>query len=85
MHTPEHHVTVGSALITSYKHACGKINLVKSLTEMQSRGKNKVRTFDAGKSMYLHEMSFRNLVKIISQKRRKKNAKYRRSRTKLYT
>ena len=39
MHGPEHHVMVGSALLTAYKNAGGNINLPKALVEMQSRGK----------------------------------------------
>ncbi len=39
MHGPEHHIMVGSALLTAYKNAGGEINLHKSLIEMQSRGK----------------------------------------------
>ncbi len=39
MHGPEHHVMVGSALLTAYKNAGGNINLEESLVEMQSRGK----------------------------------------------
>ncbi len=39
MHGPEHHVMVGSALLTAYKNAGDNIDLVRALTEMQSRGK----------------------------------------------
>ncbi len=39
MHGPEHHVLVGSALLTAFKNAGGNIDLVSALTEMQSRGK----------------------------------------------
>ncbi len=39
MHGPEHHVMVGSALLTAYKNAGGNIDLRKALSEMQSRGK----------------------------------------------
>ncbi len=39
MHGPEHHVMVGSALLTAYKNAGGEIDLEKALLEMQSRGK----------------------------------------------
>ena len=39
MHGPEHHVMVGSALLTAYKNAGGNIDLEKSLCEMQARGK----------------------------------------------
>ena len=39
MHGPEHHIMVGSALLTAYKNAGGKIDLEKSLTEMQARAK----------------------------------------------
>ncbi len=39
MHGPEHHIMVGSALLTAYKNAGGKIDLHKSLIEMQTRGK----------------------------------------------
>lgn len=39
MHGPEHHVMVGSALLTAYKNAGGEIDLPKALSEMQSRGR----------------------------------------------
>lgn len=39
MHGPEHHVMVGSALLTAYKNAGGDIDLETALVEMQSRGK----------------------------------------------
>ncbi len=39
MHGPEHHVMVGSALLTAYKNAGGDIVLEKALCEMQVRGK----------------------------------------------
>ena len=39
MHGPEHHVMVGSALLTAYKNAGGKIDLRESLIEMMNRGK----------------------------------------------
>ncbi len=39
MHGPEHHIIVGSALLTAYKNASGEIDLAKSLLEMQARGK----------------------------------------------
>lgn len=39
MHGPEHHIMVGSALLTAYKNAGGEIDLEKALLEMQSRGK----------------------------------------------
>ena len=39
MHGPEHHVMVGSALLTAYQNAGGHIDLVSALTEMQARGK----------------------------------------------
>ncbi len=39
MHGPEHHVMVGSALLTAYKNAGGDIDLANALFEMQSRGK----------------------------------------------
>ena len=39
MHGPEHHIMVGSALLTAYKNAGGNIDLSKSLSEMQTRGK----------------------------------------------
>lgn len=39
MHGPEHHVMVGSALLTAYKNAGGDIDLVKALSEMQARGR----------------------------------------------
>lgn len=40
MHGPEHHVMVGSALLTAYKNAGGEIDLPKALTEMMNRGRN---------------------------------------------
>ncbi len=40
LHGPEHHVMVGSALLTAYKNAGGDINLEEALMEMQSRGKS---------------------------------------------
>lgn len=39
MHGPEHHVLVGSALLTAYKNAGGDIDLSKMLIEMQNRGR----------------------------------------------
>ncbi|MBQ8150380.1 MAG: SAM-dependent methyltransferase [Clostridia bacterium] len=39
MHGPEHHVMVGSALLTAYRNAGGEINLEEALLEMQARGK----------------------------------------------
>lgn len=39
MHGPEHHVLVGSALLTAYKNAGGDIDLPKMLIEMQTRGR----------------------------------------------
>ncbi len=39
MHGPEHHVMVGSALLTAYKNAGGSIDLPAALMEMQSRGR----------------------------------------------
>ena len=39
IHGPEHHVLVGSALLTAYKNAGGDIDLAKALSEMRSRGK----------------------------------------------
>ena len=39
MHGPEHHIMVGSALLTAYKNAGGDIDLSSALSEMQSRGK----------------------------------------------
>lgn len=40
MHGPEHHVMVGSALLTAYKNAGGDIDLHSTLIEMMNRGKN---------------------------------------------
>ena len=40
MHGPEHHVMVGSALLTAYKNAGGEIDLSEALVEMMSRGKS---------------------------------------------
>ncbi len=39
MHGPEHHIMVGSALLTAFKNAGGNIDLAKALLEMQARGK----------------------------------------------
>ena len=39
MHGPEHHIMVGSALLTAYKNAGGDIDLKSALYEMQKRGK----------------------------------------------
>lgn len=38
MHGPEHHVIVGSALLTAYKNAGGEIELSKALMEIKNRG-----------------------------------------------
>jgi hypothetical protein len=40
MHGPEHHVMVGSALLTAYKNAGGEVDLKEALMEMQTRGKS---------------------------------------------
>ncbi len=40
MHGPEHHVMVGSALLTAYKNAGGELDLPSALLEMSSRGKS---------------------------------------------
>lgn len=40
MHGPEHHVMVGSALLTAYKNAGGSIDLERALIEMMNRGKS---------------------------------------------
>ena len=40
MHGPEHHVMVGSALLTAYKNAGGDIDLPAALVEMMNRGKS---------------------------------------------
>lgn len=40
MHGPEHHIMVGSALLTAYKNSGGDIDLKKALVEMRSRGKS---------------------------------------------
>ena len=39
MHGPEHHVMVGAALLTAYKHAGGALELPQALREIYSRGK----------------------------------------------
>lgn len=39
MHGPEHHIMVGSALLTAYKNAGGDIDLKTALCEIQKRGK----------------------------------------------
>jgi len=39
MHGPEHHFLVGSALLTAYHNAGGRIDLAKSLAEMESRSR----------------------------------------------
>lgn len=40
MHGPEHHVMVGSALLTAYKNAGGNIDLSGALIKMMNRGKS---------------------------------------------
>ena len=40
MHGPEHHVMVGSALLTAYRNAGGEIDLPGALKEMMNRGKS---------------------------------------------
>jgi hypothetical protein len=40
MHGPEHHVMVGSALLTAYENAGGDIDLHSALIEMLNRGKS---------------------------------------------
>lgn len=40
MHGPEHHVMVGSALLTAYKNAGGELDLSEALAEMMNRGKS---------------------------------------------
>ncbi len=40
MHGPEHHIMVGSALLTAYKNAGGDIELETALSEMKNRGQN---------------------------------------------
>ena len=39
MHGPEHHIMVGSALLTAYRNAGGEIDLKNALDLMQSRGR----------------------------------------------
>ena len=39
MHGPEHHIMVGSALLTAYKNAGGDLDLGSALLEMQNRGR----------------------------------------------
>ena len=39
MHGPEHHIMVGSALLTAYKNSGGDLDLAKALDLMQSRGR----------------------------------------------
>lgn len=39
MHGPEHHIMVGSALLTAYHNAGGEVDLPAALLEMQKRGK----------------------------------------------
>lgn len=39
MHGPEHHIMVGSALLTAFRNAGGEIDLPAALIEMQKRGK----------------------------------------------
>lgn len=39
MHGPEHHIMVGSALLTAYKNAGGDLDLEPALLEMQRRGR----------------------------------------------
>lgn len=38
MHGPEHHIMVGSALLTAYRNSGGKIDLGTALSEMKNRG-----------------------------------------------
>lgn len=38
MHGPEHHVLVGSSVISAYKNAGGEVDLEKALLEMRKRG-----------------------------------------------
>ena len=40
MHGPEHHIMVGSALLTAYRNAGGDIDLESALEEMMSRGES---------------------------------------------
>lgn len=40
MHGPEHHVIVGSALLTAYRNAGGDIDTESALIEMHNRGKS---------------------------------------------
>lgn len=40
MHGPEHHIMVGSALLTAYKNAGGDVDLKAALIEMHNRGKS---------------------------------------------
>ena len=40
MHGPEHHVMVGSALLTAYRNAGGDIDLHSAVIEMMNRGKS---------------------------------------------
>ncbi len=40
MHGPEHHIMVGSALLTAYKNSGGDIDLNQALIEMMNRGKS---------------------------------------------
>lgn len=40
MHGPEHHVLVGSALLTAYRNAGGNLDLDNALAEMMHRGAN---------------------------------------------
>ena len=39
MHGPEHHILVGAALLTAYKHCGGELDLEAALAEMKARGK----------------------------------------------
>ncbi len=39
MHGPEHHILVGSSLLTAFNNAGGNIDLQAALTEMQNRGR----------------------------------------------
>ena len=39
MHGPEHHVMVGSAILTAYRNAGGDLDLPAALREMQNRGR----------------------------------------------
>ena len=52
MHGPEHHVMVGSALLTAYKNAGGNIDLHSALIEILNRGMGRLEVHAAAKEIH---------------------------------